>query len=71
MEVEVSLVVPTTTTGAGEVSGFGEESVEAGLTTTVVTVGSSACAEYCPNISRNSVRISAANRRSRFIFSPS
>lgn len=71
MEVEVSLVVKTTTTGAGEGAGLGEESVEAGLTTTVVTVVSSACAEYCPNINRNSVRISAANGRSRFIFSPS
>jgi hypothetical protein len=64
--------------GVGEVSGagvgppvFGEESVEAGLTTTVVSVVSSALAEFCPNIKRNSVRISAANGRSRFIFSPS
>jgi hypothetical protein len=48
----------------------GEESVEAGVITTVST-GSVALAEYCPNIKRNSVRISAANGRSRFIFSPS
>ena len=45
--------------------------MEAGLTTTVVSVVSSALAEFCPNIKRNSVRISAANGRSRFIFSPS
>ena len=71
MEVEVSLVVTGSVAGAGEDSGLGEESVEAGLTTAVSTVGSSAFAEFCPNIKRNSVRISAANRRSRFIFSPS
>jgi hypothetical protein len=44
--------------------------VGAGLTTTVDSVGSSACAEYCPSIRRNSVRISAANMRSGFILSP-
>jgi len=45
--------------------------VEAGLTATVSTVVSSACAEFCPNIKRNSVRINAANRRRAIIFSPS
>ena len=57
--------------GDGVGAGSVEVDVGAGLTTTVVSVVSSALAEYCPNIKRNSVRISAANRRSRFIFSPS
>lgn len=58
--------------GAGDGAGSGsvEVDVGAGLTTTVDSVGSSACAEYCPSIRRNSVRISAANMRSGFILSP-
>ena len=56
--------------GDGVGAGSVEADVGAGLTTTVDSVGSSACAEYCPSIRRNSVRISAANMRSGFILSP-